>query len=46
MTKAWKTAFYMSLALNKVAVPFSSTMIYKKVFYALRDNVENNKKAR
>ena len=44
--KAWKTAFYMSLAINKVAVPFNSTMLFKKAFFALRDNVESNKKAR
>ena len=36
----------MSLAINKVAVPFNSTMLFKKAFFALRDNVESNKKAR
>ena len=46
MLKAWKNAFYMSLAFNKVAVPFESTMLFKKAFFALRDNVESNKKAR
>ena len=36
----------MSLAFNKVAVPFNDTLLYKRAFTALKDNGKNNKKAR
>ena len=42
----WRNAFYMSLAFNKVAVPFNDTLLYKRAFTALKENGKNNKKAR